>query len=239
MLGDQPALVFEPNDPEDHHRVLTYKELHFKVMQFANVLKNNGIRKGDRVCIYMGMVPEAAVAMLACARVGAVHSVVFGGFSADAVTVRNNDAKAKLVITADGGFRKGAGFALKPAVDEALKGDTNVSKVLVVKRTGQETAWVEGRDLWWHEEVAKDNIDRPEWMGSVDFSGLKLKLIGSLVAISVIELLKDFIELSGEAEVGEGTIWRIIIHLTFVVSGVLFALMDWIADKREFKGTHA
>jgi uncharacterized protein (TIGR00645 family) len=87
-------------------------------------------------------------------------------------------------------------------------------------------------------DAAADSTDRPHWMGTIDFSGLKIKLIGSLVAISVIELLKDFIELSGEAEVGEGTIWRIIIHLTFVVSGVLFALMDWIADKREFTGTH-
>ena len=88
-------------------------------------------------------------------------------------------------------------------------------------------------------DVATESKDRPHWMGTIDFSGLKIKLIGSLVAISVIELLKDFIELSGEAEVGEGTIWRVIIHLTFVLSGVLFALMDWIADKREFKGTHA
>jgi uncharacterized protein (TIGR00645 family) len=87
-------------------------------------------------------------------------------------------------------------------------------------------------------DVATESKDRPHWMGTIDFSGLKIKLIGSLVAISVIELLKDFIELSGEAEVGEGTIWRIIIHLTFVISGVLFALMDWIADKREFHGTH-
>ena len=111
-----------------------------------------GIKSGDRVAIYMPMIPEAAVAMLACARVGAAHSVVFGGFSAEALISRIQDADARLVITADGGFRKGAAFALKPAVDEALSGKHNVQKVLVVKRTGQEIAWND-RDVWWHEIV--------------------------------------------------------------------------------------
>src|SRR5690606_27236253 len=94
--GDQPALIWEPNDPEDHYRVLTYKELHHKVMQFANVLLNNGVKKGDRVCIYMGMIPELSIAMLACARIGAIHSVIFGGFSAQSIADRINDAQANL-----------------------------------------------------------------------------------------------------------------------------------------------
>jgi acetyl-CoA synthetase len=124
-----------------------------EVSKLANALTEMGITSGDRVAIYLPMIPEAAIAMLACARIGAMHSVIFGGFSADAVTVRNNDAKAKLVITADGGFRKGAAFALKPTVDTALAGSPTVEKVLVVKRTGQETAMQAGRDIWWHDAV--------------------------------------------------------------------------------------
>ena len=107
--------------------------------------------------LYMPMIPEAAIAMLACARIGAAHSVVFGGFSADSLLSRIQDADAKLVITSDGGYRRGSAFALKPAVDEALKGQHNVAKVLVVKRTGQETNWVDGRDIWWHELVDKQS----------------------------------------------------------------------------------
>ena len=127
------------------------------VSQAAHALTDLGINAGDRVAIYMPMIPEAAVAMLACARIGAVHSVVFGGFSADALLSRIQDADAKLVITADGGFRKGSAFALKPAVDEALKGKHNVAKVLVVKRTSQETAWNSDRDIWWHEIVGRQS----------------------------------------------------------------------------------
>jgi acetyl-CoA synthetase len=123
------------------------------VSKAANALTELGITAGDRVAIYMPLIPEAAVAMLACARIGAIHSVVFGGFSAEALLSRIQDADAKLVITSDGGFRKGAAFALKPAVDEALKGATNVERVLVVKRTGQATEWDEGRDIWWHDLV--------------------------------------------------------------------------------------
>ena len=115
----------------------------------------------------MPLIPEAIVAMLACARIGAIHSVVFGGFSADALLSRIQDADATLVITADGGFRKGAAFALKPLVDEALKGETNVANVLVVKRTGQETAWNEGRDIWWHDLVDRQNpTHTPEYFDS-------------------------------------------------------------------------
>jgi acetyl-CoA synthetase len=137
------------------------------VSQAAHALTELGINAGDRVAIYMPMIPEAAVAMLACARIGAVHSVVFGGFSADALLSRIQDADAKLVITADGGFRKGAAFALKPAVDEALKGSHNVAKVLVVKRTNQETAWNSDRDIWWHEIVTRQSKSHaPEFFDS-------------------------------------------------------------------------
>ena len=149
--GGRIAFHFE-GEPGDT-RTISYAQLLTDVSKAANALTSIGINAGDRVAIYMPLIPEAVVAMLACARIGAIHSVVFGGFSADALLSRIQDADAKLVITADGGFRKGAGFALKPAVDEALKGETNVTQVLVVKRTGQETAWVEGRDLWWHDVV--------------------------------------------------------------------------------------
>ena len=153
--GERIAFHFE-GEPGDT-RTITYAQLLQDVSQAANALTEIGITAEDRVAIYMPLIPEAVVAMLACARIGAVHSVVFGGFSADALLSRIQDADAKLVITADGGFRKGSAFALKPAVDEALKGQTNVKNVLVVKRTGQETAWVEGRDIWWHELVDRQS----------------------------------------------------------------------------------
>jgi len=149
--GDRVAINFE-GEPGDT-RTITYAQLLADVSKCANALTDIGIVAGDRVAIYMPLIPEAAVAMLACARIGAIHSVVFGGFSADALLSRIQDADAKLVITADGGFRKGAPFALKSAVDEALNGKTNVEKVLVVKRTGQETAWNSDRDIWWHDLV--------------------------------------------------------------------------------------
>jgi len=150
--GDRVAFFFE-GEPGDT-RTITYSDLLKDVKKAANALIELGIKAGDRVAIYMPMIPEAAVAMLACARVGAAHSVVFGGFSADALISRIQDADAKLVITADGGYRKGSAFALKPAVDEALRGKHNVKNVLVVKRTGQETAWSD-RDVWWHEIVER------------------------------------------------------------------------------------
>ena len=153
--GGRIAFHFE-GEPGDT-RTISYAQLLTDVSKAANALTEIGIAAGDRVAIYMPLIPEAVVAMLACARIGAVHSVVFGGFSADALLSRIQDANAKLVITADGGFRKGGAFALKPAVDEALKGQTNVKNVLVVKRTGQETAWVEGRDIWWHDLVDRQS----------------------------------------------------------------------------------
>ena len=155
--GDRVAFFFE-GEPGDT-RTITYSQLLTEVKKTANALTELGIKDGDRVAIYMPMIPEAAIAMLACARIGAPHSVVFGGFSADALLSRIQDADAKLVITADGGYRKGAAFALKPAVDDALKGKTNVKNVLVVKRTGQETNWDNNRDVWWHEIVERQNSE--------------------------------------------------------------------------------
>ena len=153
--GNRVAFFFE-GEPGDT-RTITYADLLTDVKKAANALIEIGVKAGDRVAIYMPMIPEAAVAMLACARIGAAHSVVFGGFSADALLSRIQDADAKVVITADGGFRKGAAFALKPAVDEALKGKTNVEKVLVVQRTKQETAWNSATDIWWHEIVDRQS----------------------------------------------------------------------------------
>ena len=163
-LGDRVAFYFE-GEPGDTARI-TYKQLLDQVCQAANALKELGVKQGDRVAIYMPMIPQAAVAMLACARLGAMHSVVFGGFSADSLLSRIQDADASLVITADGGYRKGAAFALKPAVDEALKGETNVKNVLVVKRTGQEVSFGE-QDIWWHEIVDRQSTDHnPEFFDS-------------------------------------------------------------------------
>ena len=154
-LGDRVAFHFE-GEPGDC-RTITYSQLLTEVKKAANALTELGIKPGDRVAIYMPMIPEAAIAMLACARIGAPHSVVFGGFSADALLSRIQDADAKLVITADGGFRKGAPFALKPAVDDALKGKHNVAHVLVVQRTKQETSWNDTTDIWWHEIVDRQS----------------------------------------------------------------------------------
>lgn len=163
--GGRTAFHFE-GEPGDT-RTISYAQLLTEVSKAANALTELGILAGDRVAIYMPLIPEAAVSMLACARIGAIHSVVFGGFSAEALLSRIQDADAKLVITADGGFRKGAAFALKPAVDEALNGETNVKKVLVVKRTGQETAWNSDRDIWWHDFVApQPSTHTPEYFDS-------------------------------------------------------------------------
>ena len=154
--GDRIAFLFE-GEPGDSKQI-TYSQLLTEVKKCANALTSLGIKSGDRVAIYMPMIPEAAIAMLACARVGAAHSVVFGGFSADSLLARIQDADASLVITADGGFRKGSAFALKSIVDEALKGETNVKNVLVVKRTGQEVSFT-ARDIWWHELVDKQSSE--------------------------------------------------------------------------------
>lgn len=153
--GDRVAFHFE-GEPGDT-RTITYADLFTEVKKATNALLELGVKAGDRIAIYMPMIPEAAIAMLACARLGAPHSVVFGGFSAEALLSRIRDADASLVITSDGGFRKGSAFALKPAVDEALLAETNVKKVLVVKRTGQDVTWNDERDIWWHEIVDRQS----------------------------------------------------------------------------------
>lgn len=155
QLGDQPAIIWEPNDPHEAHRVLTYKQLLQKVEQFATVLKNNNIRKGDRVCIYLPMVPELVIAVLACARIGAIHSVVFGGFSAQSIADRINDAECKLVITSDGGFRGKKILELKSIVDDALMQCKSVEKVIVLTRTRTPISMIKGRDVWWEDEIKK------------------------------------------------------------------------------------
>ena len=153
--GDQVALHWE-GEPGDT-RTITYADLKREVCRAANALTELGVRKGDRVAIYMPMIPETAIAMLACARLGAPHSVVFGGFSADALKGRIQDADARVVITADGGYRRGAASALKPAVDQALTECPDVRTVLVVRRTGQDVDWTEGRDVWWHDVVDRQS----------------------------------------------------------------------------------
>lgn len=151
--ADVPAIIWEPNDPEQHYRVLTYKELHHKVMQMANVLQHNGVQKGDRVCIYMGMIPELAIAMLACARIGAVHSVIFGGFSAQSIADRIQDAQATMVITCDGSFRGNKVVPLKSTIDDALVTCPSVKKVIVCTHTRTPVSMIKGRDLWWEDEI--------------------------------------------------------------------------------------
>ncbi|MGV7962260.1 acetate--CoA ligase [Photorhabdus tasmaniensis] len=160
--GDQTAIIWEGDDPAES-KTVTYRELHHDVCQFANALKNLGIKKGDVVAIYMPMVPEAAVAMLACARIGAIHSVIFAGFSPDAVSGRIIDSNTKLVITADEGLRAGRTIPLKKNVDDALSHPAvvNVSNVIVFKRTGNIGNWYSGRDLWWHELTAGVSADCP------------------------------------------------------------------------------
>ncbi|MCW2724229.1 MAG: acetyl-coenzyme synthetase [Frankiales bacterium] len=150
--GDRVAIHWE-GEPEGDRRSITYTELQADVCRAANALTELGVEAGDRVMIYLPMIPEAVVAMLACARIGAPHSVVFGGFSAQALTDRITDADARLVITSDGGYRRGAAAALKPAVDEAADRCPSVQKVLVVRRTGQDVAWNDERDVWWHDVV--------------------------------------------------------------------------------------
>ena len=153
--GDQPALIWEPNDPEEHHRAFTYKQLHQKVCLFANVLKNNGAKKGDRICIYMPMVPELAVAVLACARIGAIHSVVFGGFSAQSIADRIQDANCTMVITADGSYRGTKEVPLKNVMDDALVQCPSVKRVIVLTRSRTPISMIKGRDVWWEDEIKK------------------------------------------------------------------------------------
>ena len=152
-LGDQVAIIWEPNDPDESVRKITYKELFEMTCQFANAMKAQGIEKGDRVIIYMPMVPEAAVAMLACARVGAVHSVVFAGFSANSLADRIDDCQARMVLTSDGNFRGAKNIPVKAVVDEAVENTNSIEKVIVLKRTGADVTMKEGRDTWWHDAI--------------------------------------------------------------------------------------
>ena len=166
--GDQTAIIWEGDD-KDTHEHITYKELHQKVCKFANALKKRNVKKGDRVCIYMPMVPEAAIAMLACTRIGAVHSVVFGGFSPDSLRDRILDSDCQTVITADQGVRGGKFVPLKSNTDQALQACPNVSTVVVIKRTGAEIDWNASRDCWYHEIVSDESTEcEPEIMNAED-----------------------------------------------------------------------
>lgn len=168
-IGDKPAIIWEPNEPGEDSRTLTYRQLYEEVCRFSNVLQEKGVQKGDKVIIYMPMVPEAAVAMLACARVGAIHSVVFAGFSSNALADRINDCEAKVVLTADGNFRGNKKIPVKAVVDEALENTSTVSTVIVYQRTGQEVSMKAGRDFWWHEAIeGKDAHQEAVEMDSED-----------------------------------------------------------------------
>ena len=151
--ANQPAIIWEPNNPNESNRILTYQELYDQVCSFAQVLQRNGVKKGDRICIYMPMVPELAIAVLACARIGAVHSVVFGGFSAQSIADRIIDAQCAFVITADGGFRGNKEIPLKAVIDDALTQCKSVQKVIVLNRTQTPVSMMKGRDVWWEEEM--------------------------------------------------------------------------------------
>jgi acetyl-CoA synthetase len=166
---NQAALIWESNDPEEQHRVLTYRDLYNRVIQFAHVLKNNGVQKGDRVCLYMGMVPEMAIAILACARIGAVHSVIFGGFSAQSIADRLQDAQAAFIITCDGAYRGHKEIPLKSVIDDALVQCKFVKRVIVLMRTHTPISMIKGRDVWWEDEVEK-----VEMMGNPDCPAVEM-----------------------------------------------------------------
>ena len=166
--GNQIAIIWEGDDPNETKKI-TYRELYKEVCMFSNALKANGAKKGDRITIYMPMIPEAAVAMLACARIGAIHSVVFGGFSPDSLAGRITDCDSNIIITADEGIRGGKIIPLKENTDAALKLCNSIKKCIVVKRTGNDINWVEGRDVWYHETILKvDNECQPEEMNAED-----------------------------------------------------------------------
>ena len=167
--GDKTAIIFEPNNPEESSKYITYNELYKEVSAMANVLRDQGVKKGDRVCIYLPMIPELAYSMLACARIGAIHSVVFAGFSSNALSTRINDCECKLVITADGGYRGAKTINLKGIVDEALTKSPCVERVLVVKRTNEEVSLQEGRDIWLQPLLEKsETTSKAEIMDAED-----------------------------------------------------------------------
>ena len=160
--GEDAAIIWEPNNPEERTRIVTYNRLHKRVCQVAQMLKNNGVKKGDRVCIYMGMVPELAYAVLGCARIGAIHSVIFGGFSAQSIADRLEDAQAEFIITCDGAFRGEKIIPLKDVIDDALIGNKTVKKVIVYTRTRTPISMIKGRDIWWEDEMlhAEDQLEK-------------------------------------------------------------------------------
>ena len=167
--GEHTAITWVPNNPKEKSRLLTYRQLHEEVCKFSNVLRSIGAKKGDRICLYMPMVPELAIAVLACARIGAIHSVVFAGFSAQSLADRINDAKCNIVVTADGAFRGSKMIALKEIVDEGLQHCSTVDKVIVLERTKQSISMQVGRDVWWHEQMLTVSRIRPaEVMDSED-----------------------------------------------------------------------
>ena len=170
--GDKAAIVWEPNDPKEPVVTYTYKELHQEVCRASNMLKNLGVKKGDRVCLYMPMVPELAISVLACARIGAIHSVVFAGFSANSLADRINDATCSIVITSDGLYRGAKQICLKDIVDEALTSCASVEHVLVLKRTGEDVQWNDSVDKWWHESIeGVSSIALPKsWMQKIPCS---------------------------------------------------------------------
>lgn len=167
-LGNKPAIIWEPNNPEERVRVVTYNRLHKRVCQVAQMLKNNGVKKGDRVCIYMGMIPELTYAILGCARIGAIHSVIFGGFSAQSIADRLEDANAEFIITCDGAYRGAKDIPLKAVIDDALIDNKTVKKVIVYNRTRTPVSMIKGRDIWWEDEMefAEHQIEKE---GNVHF----------------------------------------------------------------------
>jgi len=168
-LGNKTAIIWEPNDPDEESRHITYRQLFVKVSRFANVLKNNGIKKGDRVCLYMPMIPELAIAMLACARIGAVHSIVFAGFSSSALSSRINDSQCKILITANEVYRGTKPINLKAVCDEALKDTPSIKNVIVYRRTVEPTKMISGRDKFWFDELQKvDSNCQAETMEAED-----------------------------------------------------------------------
>lgn len=152
-MGEQPAIIWEPNDPEEKTRIVTYNRLHKRVCQVAQMLKNLGVKKGDRVCIYMGMIPELSYAILGCARIGAIHSVIFGGFSAQSIADRLYDAQAEFIITCDGAYRGNKDIPLKSVIDDSLIGNRTIKKVIVYTRTRTPVSMLKGRDVWWEDEM--------------------------------------------------------------------------------------
>lgn len=172
-MADKPAIIWEPNNPEERVRVVTYARLHKRVCQVAQMLTNNGVKKGDRVCIYMGMVPELAYAVLGCARIGAIHSVIFGGFSAQSIADRLYDAQAEYIITCDGAYRGGKDIPLKGVIDDALIGNRTIKRVIVYTRTRTPVSMIKGRDVWWEDEMehAETQVEKD---GKVSFPAAEM-----------------------------------------------------------------